>query len=246
MITEYPRIFSKICKISESLKGFLCYWDSQNGKMYLKNSLKDRHIFLHRLSVYGLVIATLFLQGSSHFQSELVQKRLTFTDQFLYAFGLLCHLSDFVGLVACYQNRVYIYLYVNGLVRFHAQHNYRQSQQTNHGPAYVSIRKLLYCSCIFAMFITWFALPIMYSYGLHWINPCKPSLAGYWLLPECHFRLHEKFGNGLLIGVLDTTLKVVIMLANHWIWVFGTNNAILTLGGLLLMCTVSLKECIEK
>lgn len=22
-------------------------------------------------------------------------------------------------------------------------------------------------------------------YGLHWLNPCKPSLIGYWLLQEC-------------------------------------------------------------
>lgn len=34
----------------------------------------------------------------------------------------------------------------------------------------------------YAMILSALLIPIGFAHGLHWLNPCKPTLAGYWLI----------------------------------------------------------------
>lgn len=65
---------------------------------------------------------------------------------------------------------------------------------------------MLYC-----MLVSTNILPIGYVYGLHLINPCKVSLVGNQLIPECN----KSPANSNLI---DITVKGIVMLLNHWLW----------------------------
>lgn len=69
----------------------------------------------------------------------------------------------------------------------------------------------------YAAFATGYLAPIGIVYGLHWRNPCKSSLIGNWLIPQCcgHF-----LAPGLPYDVANSTMEWVILLINHWMWTF--------------------------
>ncbi len=58
-----------------------------------------------------------------------------------------------------------------------------------------------------------------FVFGIHWINPCKPSLLGYFLLDECYgtSNVHQGYHN-LFKRVV---LKLFICTLNIWMWYFG-------------------------
>lgn len=87
-----------------------------------------------------------------------------------------------------------------------------------------------------AMYITSIILPIGFVYGLHWMDPCKPSLAGYWLIGECSENaLHSP------LSVCPFT-KITILLLNHWAWQFGYSITIFVIAGIQILCAMSLQS----
>lgn len=58
-----------------------------------------------------------------------------------------------------------------------------------------------------------FLMPLAFSFGLHWFNPKKPTLIGYWLVED----------NGTIQG---TTVKLGVVLFNCWIFICGVFGGI--------------------
>lgn len=79
-----------------------------------------------------------------------------------------------------------------------------------------------------------FIVPFGFVYCLHWINPCRASLVGYWFLPECHERK----------SILP--VKLVIMLLNHWMISVSFNSAAFTVCVLTTMSISSIQQFIQR
>lgn len=122
-----------------------------------------------------------------------------------------------------------IILYVNGLFRFREQ--MKNDLPNIQGKFGEKMNLLLALALAPASFI----VPIGYVFGLHWFDPIgKKSLIGYWILGE-------KEGTTLYWNFL----KVGVLLFNFWVWTAGIHGAILCIGGIQSLCTVSLKDCIQ-
>lgn len=88
------------------------------------------------------------------------------------------------------------------------------------------------------MYITGITLPIAFIYGLHWKHPCLSSLAGYGLITEC-----ANTGNtGMNKNCGFITVKIMVLLFNHYIWQFGYSCTIFIISGLQIMCAMTLQS----
>lgn len=86
-----------------------------------------------------------------------------------------------------------------------------------------------------------------FAYAFHFQNPCKPSLMGYWLLPECWIKtcsFSTKPTNAVVQAIYHFQ-KMILLTANYWLVSFGVNAGPLAVGYLMLLCTVSLKQCLK-
>lgn len=61
-------------------------------------------------------------------------------------------------------------------------------------------------------------IPLGFVVSLHWKNPWKASLAGYWLIPN-----PSHIGTGALAQALTMIVKTVVVIFNVWIMMFGIN-----------------------
>lgn len=75
--------------------------------------------------------------------------------------------------------------------------------------------------------------PFVYVFGLHWFTPCKPSLAGFPLIPECsHF-------DNVDVNWMWNEVKFAVCLANHWSWTAGVFSVAYCVAGFLVLCVLS-------
>lgn len=93
--------------------------------------------------------------------------------------------------------------------------------------------------CMFAtycLYVTAVTLPVIYVYGLHIIDPCKPSLVAHFLLQGC--AVHDNQVDWMSY-IFNQVVKFAILLLNHWIWAFGFNIIPLTCANILILCTIT-------
>lgn len=85
--------------------------------------------------------------------------------------------------------------------------------------------------------------PIGCVYGLHWINPCKTTLVGYWLIRKCYSGIEAKtFAD----SVVDLVSKFVVLLANHWVWSFSFHASCFGTGAIHGLAVASLQQIIQR
>ncbi|CAL8146960.1 unnamed protein product [Orchesella dallaii] len=95
--------------------------------------------------------------------------------------------------------------------------------------------KVIACSII--------TVPIVFVYGLHWRNPCQGTITGFWLLPECSSTGHTNEEQMTLFQLLiNSLLKVMVFIVNHWNWAFAVNVSAHLLVTTQILCTMSLRK----
>lgn len=72
-------------------------------------------------------------------------------------------------------------------------------------------------------------LPIVFVYGLHLMHPCKPTLAGYWIIRECY---SNKASENLMQVSIDFLLRSGIFLVSHWMWSLSVH------AGVIFVCLI--------
>lgn len=92
---------------------------------------------------------------------------------------------------------------------------------------------MVYCMSLSAV-----AFPPGYAYGLHWWSPCKSSLVGYWIIPECSLIQCPKFA--------ETLIKCVVLLINHWLWSLSMHGGTFCVAVLNTMCVSTIHQFIQR
>lgn len=253
MIIEHSTVFGNILWTAESLNGVLFHWNRKKHRLSLHKTKKAYYSLLKLFLIQGIILAVLIIQGHPKFQSTHLQETFDFTDYFLYSICVLCNISNYCTALALFKYRECICHYINGLAQFHSIYSkHSNSSKGKNVSQKLTLQNMLFWGAIFGLFFTCYLLPVAYAYPLHWMNPCKPSLSGYWLLPECHkfegslFKYSENVSSQLFEQIFGILLKIIIMMINHWLWAFGCNAAILAIGGMMLMCTMTMVECIDR
>lgn len=90
----------------------------------------------------------------------------------------------------------------------------------------------------YAALLTVLLEPIVIVHGIHWVNPCKDTLVGYWLIPRCH-----SDGENSCMGFL---LRLCVMSSNHWMWSFVGHGAVFGLTIMQLLTVVAMQQFIQR
>ncbi len=74
------------------------------------------------------------------------------------------------------------------------------------------------CTMLFCYILPLYCMgsPFILVYGIHWQQPCKSSLIGYWLLNECSNIHTEECTNSGCGAILSFILKFAVFLINQW------------------------------
>lgn len=228
-IKSHTSLISFIIKLSES-SGAPFHWDNLNLQITCpKIWPNERKKFDRKLSFPALLILVIFCQGL-HPQPKM---ETTSFDK------IPCHtVATAFGFSWCFvallrTKRYEITTYINGLLRL-------DNEVTKKGPIvtrYKIFQKILWTNVVilfsnhtlleklaityaYSLTIVCIISPFLLLYGVLWSQPCKPTLAGYWMLPECNTLAR----NSRLIPYISFPLKVFVFVCNQYGLVFITKN----------------------
>lgn len=77
-------------------------------------------------------------------------------------------------------------------------------------------------------------VPVGFAISLHWFNPYKPTLIGYWMLSD-----KESLS---LYGVV---IKLGMLMFNYWFWTVGELAALVCIVSVQILSTILLRDCIH-
>ncbi len=132
-------------------------------------------------------------------------------------------------------------VYLNNLLKFNRNYRKKSSIQTNQSVHNHSVLEFLNLLLVPMLLFTSSVFPPIYSFGLHWKNPCEPSLIGYFLLPECH-DLPTSGVLSILHEIIAVLVKITIILGNMWFWWFALFGSLFTFAALHIIGTIMLYE----
>lgn len=236
MIASHLSYFKIICRFCRSLKSIVITWEKpKNGLSLVKGFTKGNILWKIHFSTYTLFAILVAAQ------SELFRENsgVTFNQLLISKFGIICHFVFQIFILICYHNASFICAYVNGLLQFEQKNSLQLNKVKRQNKK--NVLEVLNLAFTYGYIGTISILPVAFVYGLHWFNPCSPSLAGYKVLKEC--------GNRGEMPILKETgellLKIVVFLVNHWFWAFGSSICLFLLSGILILCSFSFREYIQ-
>lgn len=236
MLERNISLFNRMCWVSESLGSVLVHWDPGLKKlMPAPNFSTKAKKHKTKCNLYLLCIS---LFGFSSIYVEITKEKthvVGWSDYMLFSVVVLTSFGCYFCLVSFRKNTIVACQFVNGLLDF-----------TKHGSGCKSKLGLIATINHYAthvIYLSIIGIPIVMLYGLHLLNPCKPVIAGYWLLPECSVLIPEKKSESWYI--VSWIGKVILLMANHLMLAFGLNFWCVAGCGLSILGSESLQHCIK-
>lgn len=96
----------------------------------------------------------------------------------------------------------------------------------------------LYVAFVYTTVVTALILPAMIVHGLHWINPCKPTLVGYWIIPSCQPKVVD--------SSVDILVQACVILMNHWLWSFIVHATVFGASSIHILAVISIQQFIQR
>lgn len=130
-----------------------------------------------------------------------------------------------------------ISFFFNSLFQFDFMHS-DASQKTK-----MSFRVKMSIAFVYCALGAATGLPVGFAHGLHWINPCKPGLMGYWLIPECWSTI-ENWKS--MKGAPNILIKCFILGLNHWVGSVVLHAAVFGIAGIHTMGVIAIHQFIQR
>lgn len=133
------------------------------------------------------------------------------------------------NLQICLQKGSQIIAYINGLLTFGSKaivKPYQEARQRN----FTDQANVLFVACCLPVYM----LSFVYVVGLHWCNPKKTSLIGYWLLRDTAHRDNDWHAS-----------EVLDVFFNFWVWMVGIFGAKICFILVQTLCTLLFRDCMR-
>lgn len=206
-------------------------WDRESRRFYLyqKQGIVDfdTKVEWEKVRISAVVRihlgASLMFVGQVIFPSPQESKAST---SILSWIGLVMTLGYHTYLRFCRKRCDMIASLLNGLLEF--ADTFPQHWHGKHRSITENVNILM------ALFLppTALVVPTGLSFGLHWFNPYKPTLIGYWALKvDWSFR--------------GFVTKIGILIFNYWFWTVGVLSAVACAGCVQMLSTILLRDCIH-
>lgn len=207
---------------------------------HTSNYSKKHKTLKRKLKIQFALLLVLVFQIVLILSYSTPTKPYSYADKFVYGFGFIIFFNQF-DLQVCLRQAKNMCLYVNGLLQFE---NKYMTKQKNCISVSMRTRLLSLIEKINRCFAHSYCpssliLSVAFIYGLHWTDPCKPSIIRYWLIPECSLIWNRDQ------WIWSFPAKDWIFVTNHWAWSFILNASIFVVSEIQVLCTLSLRGYIE-
>lgn len=203
-LVQNPKLFCHFCKLVYAVKIIPIEFHPQVGTTTLvDNSSSILWKWNHRFHALWVATSVIQLQVTSN---------KTTMEGILAAAGVALQIASLILIHEERRKSVETAKLCNAL--FHFENIYPSGRKHPRTLNEIGSMILLHC-----MLLSPTVLPVGYVYGLHLMNPCKVSLVGSWLIPECNDGL--SLSNTIAIVVKFTVIPrniQGIILINHWLW----------------------------
>ncbi|CAL8132214.1 unnamed protein product [Orchesella dallaii] len=211
---DYKATFIKFCEAGTSLESYPLGWNHMQNKLEVFDTRKLLKVCSFRMKLHTIATTLIAIQTFHEIWNG-------FSDS--TQFQVVSQLESALLLLILFSNNFYlqlvnkygseIVLYVNCLF---PSINTRKSEETsNSNPSFIET-----CNVLFTWGIYMSAKSFPgFAVGLRLFDTCRGSIAGYWILPECHLSSSSFHANSN--WTLNMAVKFVIFSINYVLWEFG-------------------------
>lgn len=236
MLQNHLTLFGGIFNLAEFLGSVVVHFNKSKRSMELPTNYSKKQ---RGKSLLQAILISFFLVGA-FYKITCFKNDITIGDIVLFSFGATC-LPITNIYIHVYRNKAsVICLYLNGLLDF--PNNFPSSQQFPI-PRKSLVRKL---NSLFPYLLCFslLSVPVVYVWGIHWFNPCKPAIALHLLIPEC-WKVSEISAH-YPSPVFQTMLKIGVLSVNYWMWIYGPSVTVVGFCIFKTMCITAIREYLDK
>lgn len=232
------RLIRISCFVYKSFGSLPLDYNSKNNELQLTGKFPTS--VFHKKRNFCLITTAAFVVGGFMKLFAAPNKNSSYLlETSFFCFSLLLGSACLLMHHVCYKHNKIICQYITGLLHFQIQAKLQGIPRI--AGKYLAERTLGYG--LYLIFPLW---TIGFVYALHWNGPCKASITGFWLIPECHPILGWSTINSRCYkGIGNFTVKIVVLLINQWSWSFAMSTTGFSAIVLLMMSTITLKECLK-
>lgn len=189
--------------------------DSTNSNLSIPKIRLWTQFAIHRLMLLALII-----------QEILVMQSETFGDKILNWMPILMLAYHNFHLKVLLEKSNETATFINSLLQSNCKmKEYIKNKKRN----FTEKMNLFYSAAVLPLVVIF---PVGYVFGLHWHNPQKSSLAGYFALGHCE-------------NIWENIIKFTILSLNFWVWTISSCAGSFCIAGLQPLCTILLRDCIH-
>lgn len=235
MLLSQLKYFRITCFIPKLFGTILVRWNPTAQRLSLANPFYQKKLKL-RIKWYCLItISIISLFNGFHKLVTQPQHHEAWAEAFIFLFDCVSMLWGICNLHVHLCKSDTICLFANGLL----EHSHKFGDKRNEKKLKNrSMLELLNLSMAYgATFVACTFLPFAFTFGLHWLDPCKATVAFYRLLPECR---------GVTMPFRPACIsKFFVLLIDYWRWAMCMSSAGFSVGGLLILFPTTLKDHLE-
>lgn len=240
MIQNHTTFFKWVLYTQKPLKNELLLQNLATKEFNLHVEFQKKHRnFRRKVLLHRFVLLVLLIQGV-HFLSNLTS--LNSKQVMVLSLFLIAGILNSTGHVACTFYAMYCSeacLLMNGILQFPKLLNGAVGRQAGKRklPLRSSISIIFAYCAVFSLVV----VPAIFV-SVQWTEPCNPSIAGYWMLPECFSQKSHTYWLEVSIGMI---MKVFILWGNLRMWWMGFQVISFTTIGIGVFSTVTITEYLQ-
>lgn len=230
IINQNPRLFGYVCKLAYLLGNLQMKFNPVTKQVTLDSNRSTKYLTSGRYYLSTCLVTIIGIQCALKEKGSLMEKIITWNSLLFLLIGHV-YIREFKA------KSNEILLLIRNL--FQIYHILPSMKENHKAPLLIKIN----VAFVYAGMLTVLILPIGFVHGLHWENPCKPALAGYWLIPRCH---SVTGSTGSLTSFDDFLIQPFVLVMNHWLWSFSCHAAICAVCMVLIFVVISILQLVER
>lgn len=216
IISQIPGLFNALCVLALSLGTLSIKFDRKLLKVNVRSDPRTRFFSAVRLCISLGVALTLSIQ------CVLLKGHNSSIESPIQWLTLICLFVTQANFYQLSLKSGVVEKFFNGLFQLDSVLPEEIKCDQN------SLRTKIDIAFVICQLITAILLPVGFVYGLHWKNPCKPTLAGCFLITTC---LSGTSINHRLHDTIDLITNYAVYILNHWMWSISLHGGVFGVAG---------------
>lgn len=230
MIVENTRLLSRLCELTCAVKNMEIKFDPYSRQVRLVNEHSTNSISQWRLYLSVLLTLTYASQcclAKSSTQIETVLVWVSLAILLLQEAGVF----DIRNKHGEFRDFINIFFQLDSIVP--------GKPKEGRTPFVIMVN----LAVIYAMILSAILFPIGFVHILHWMNPCKPTLLGYWVIRKCYTKTDAA---NIAETVVDFLSQFIVTLAYHWLWSFTYHGGLVIVTVMQILAMISMRQLIQR